>query len=80
MENLNKQRRNVISLSELEYVGYEQAFRALWRRGGKRKESLQLRFWNLNSTSHFPVAPRRLNCQISANQREAETSANVNKH
>ena len=25
----------------------EQAFWALWRRGGKRKESLQLRLWNL---------------------------------
>ena len=24
---------------------------ALWRRGGKRKESLQLRLWKLNSTS-----------------------------
>ena len=44
------------------------------------KESLQLRFWNLNSTSNSPVAPRRLSCQISTNQREAETSANVNKH
>ena len=32
--------------------------------------------WNLNS----PVAPRRVSCQISANQREAETSANENKH
>ena len=35
---------------------------------------------NLNSTSNSPVAPLRLSCQISANQREAETSANVNKH
>ena len=52
----------------------------LWLRGGKRKESLQLRLWNLNSTSNCPVAPRGLNCQIFANQREAETSANVNKH
>ena len=41
---------------------------------------LQLRLWNLNSTSNFPVALRRLSCQISANQREGETSANVNKH
>ena len=36
--------------------------------------------WNLNSTSNSPVAPCRLSCQIPANQREAETSANVNKH
>ena len=28
----------------------------------------------------FPVARRRLSCQISTNQREAETSANINKH
>ena len=28
----------------------------------------------------FPVAPCRLSCQIPANQRETETSANVNKH
>ena len=26
----------------------EQAFRALWRRGGKSKERLRLRLWNLN--------------------------------
>ena len=51
-----------------------------WRRGGKRKESLQLRLWNLNSTSNCPVGPRRSSCQIFANQREAETSVNVNKH
>ena len=44
----------------------EQALRALWRRSGKRKESLQPRLWNSKS----PVAPRRLCCQISANQRE----------
>ena len=34
----------------------------------------------LNSTSQSPVGSGRLSCQISANQREAETSANVNKH
>ena len=33
-----------------------------------------------NSTSNSPVAPCWLSCQISANQREAETSSNVNKH
>ena len=26
------------------------------------------------------VAPHQLSCQISANQRKAETSTNVNKH
>ena len=34
----------------------------------------------LNSTSNSPVVLRRLSCQISDNQHEAETSANVNKH
>ena len=53
---------------------------ALWGRGGKRKESSQLRLWDLNSTSNSPVAPRWLSCQIFANQREAETNAIVNKH
>ena len=33
-----------------------------------------------HSTSNSPVAPRRLSCQISANQHEGETSANVNEH
>jgi len=52
---------------------------------GREKEgehattSLEL-LWNFNSTSNSPVAPRRLGCQISANQRQGETSANVNKH
>ena len=42
----------------------------------KEGELARLRLWNLNSTSNC----RRLSCQIFANQREAETSANVNKH
>ena len=41
---------------------------------------MQLRLWNLNSTSKSPVALRRLSYQISTNQREAETSANVSEH
>ena len=48
--------------------------------GKQRKEGLQLRLWNLNSSSISPVAPRRRGCQITAEQLEAETSANVNKH
>ena len=53
----------------------------LWRRGGKRKESLQLRLWNLNSISNDPLARRRLSSQISANQRKrAPMSANIEKH
>ena len=48
--------------------------------GRKRKGSLQLHPWNLNSTSNSPVAPRCLSCQISRNQREVEKSANVNNH
>ena len=51
---------------------------ALWWQSGKRKESLKLRLWNLNSTSNSPVAPHGLSCEISANQRDAETSANIN--
>ena len=43
-------------------------------------KTLQLRLWNLNSTSNSAVALRQLSCHISANQREAETRANVNKH
>ena len=52
----------------------------LWQWGGKRKDCFQLRLWNLNSTSNSSVLSCWLSCQISANQREAETSANVNKH
>ena len=36
--------------------------------------------WNLNSTSNSPETPRRLSCQISANQRDTEMSANVKNH
>ena len=36
--------------------------------------------WNLNTAVNSPVAPRELGCQISANQNEAEKSANVKKH
>ena len=48
--------------------------------GRERKQSLQLRPWNLNSASNSTVAPRRLSCQIFVNRREVETSANVTKH
>ena len=41
---------------------------------------LQLLLWDFNSTSNFAVALRRLRSKISSNQREGETSANVNQH
>ena len=50
------------------------------RSGGRAGRKRRLQLWNLNSTSNSPVARRRMSSQISANQREAETSANVNKH
>ena len=59
---------------------------ALWGALAKGQEkegdltALQLCLWDLNSTSNSLVAPRRLSRQISANQREAEMSASVNKH
>ena len=59
-------------------LGTSKLSEALWRRGGKGKENLQLRLWNLNSASNSFVALRRRSCQISANQREVETSANKN--
>ena len=43
-------------------------------------EALQLRLWDLNSTSNSPAAPCRLSRQLSANHWEAEMSASVNKH
>ena len=46
-------------------------------RSGGGREKVGETFLNLNSTSNSPVAPSRLSCQISADQREAETSANV---
>ena len=48
----------------------------LWGWGGKKKESLQLRLRNLNSTSNSPDWGVR----FSAYQSKAKTSANVNKH
>ena len=42
--------------------------RVLWWQGRKRKESLQLCLWNLNSTSNSPMAPPKLSSQISANE------------
>ena len=49
--------------------------------GGREKER-ELATASLEFEFHlqFPWAPCRLSCQISANQGEAETSANVNKH
>ena len=56
----------------------EQALRGALAAGLEKKESLRL--WNLKSTSNSPAAPHRWSCQISADQCEEETNANVNKH
>ena len=53
----------------------------LWMRGRKRKESLQLHLWNLNSTSNSPVAAHLLSCQISPIIAKLKrTQMHVNKH
>ena len=58
-------------------VACEQALRGGAGQGGKRKESLQIHLWNLNSISNSPVALRQLSCHISTNQGEAEMSAKL---
>ena len=53
----------------------------LWMRGRKRKESLRLRLWNLNSTSNSPVVAHLLSCQISPiSAKLKRTQMHVNKH
>ena len=55
---------------------------SLGRSGGgteKGRRACNYGLWNLKCTSNSHVTPRRLSCQISANQHEAETSANGNK-
>ena len=56
--------------------------RVLWRQGGKRKESLQLRLWNLNPSFNSPVDHCRLSCQISAYSakgKRAQMKTNIEK-
>ena len=56
---------------------------ALWDAlvaGWEKEGELELRLWNLNSASNFPVAPQWLSCQISTNQHKVGTSMNVNRH
>ena len=55
-------------------LGTSKFSRVLWRRGGRKKESLQLRLWNLNSVSSSPLALRRLSSQISANSAKRKRS------
>ena len=50
------------------------------RSSGRREKERELATTSLEFEFQFPWAPRRLSCQIAANQGEAETSANVNKH
>ena len=58
----------------------EQTSRGALAAGREKEGELATTSLELNSTSNFPVACLRLNCQISANQREAATNTNVNKH
>ena len=48
-------------------------------RAGKKRRTCNYVF-EIWIPSPIPLTPRWLSCQISTNQREAETSANVNKH
>ena len=57
------------------FPAYEQTLRGALAAGREIERELAT-----TSLSNSPVAPCRLSCQISANQGEAETSANVNKH
>ena len=47
---------------------------------GKARRAIATTSLEFKSTSHSPVTPRQLSCQISANQHKAETSGSVNKH
>ena len=72
--------RGGLSCGRFCIVACEQAFQALWRWGGKRKdrELATTCLWNLNSTSLWLL--RRLSFQISVNQHEAKKSSKANKH
>ena len=48
------------------------------RVGKRRTQSLQLRFWNLNSTSNYPVVPCWL--IISVKQKRAQMQTNIEKY
>jgi len=60
----------------------EQALRGALAAGREKEGELATTSLDFdpNSTSNSSVARRRLSCQISANKREAETTANVKKH
>ena len=62
------------------FIACEQALRGALTAGWEKEEELATTSLKFKFHLQFPVTPRRLSCQISANQREAETSANVNKH
>ena len=56
----------------------EQALGGAMAARREKEGELASSLWNLNSSSNFKaVALRRLSCQISASQREAETNWNV---
>ena len=67
VNRLHEKQEEEARVTLLTVFACEQDFRGApaagrWGEGGedgKRKESLQLRRWNLNSTSNSPVAPRR---------------------
>ena len=59
-------------------IACEQALRGALAAGREKEGELQLRLWNLNSTSNSPST--KLSGAVPANEREAETSAKVSKH
>ena len=63
-------------------VACEPALRGPLVAGREKKGELATTSLEFQFRLQFPCGfpRRRLSCQISANQREAETSANVNKH
>ena len=56
---------------------------ALWgalAAGQEKEGELATTSLGFEFTSNSRLAPRRLSCQLSSNQRKAETSTNVNKY
>ena len=61
-------------------IACEQALRGALAARREKEGELATSSLEFEFRVQFPVAPCRLSFQISANQREAETSANINQH
>ena len=77
--NYSSKRHNKLNSKKVIAIACQQALRGALAAGRENEGDLVTTSLEFEFHLQSPMAPRRLSCLMSGNQREAETSTNLNK-